>query len=420
MTNTSNISSLMWHGLKLIRIHFQEKHHFFPLRFKRFLHSLGEFWDSLLAGRSGIGPITLFDASDLSCQIAGEIRDFDPTKFYAASDKPKRMGRFTQFAGASASMAVEDAGLTRDDFAALDQVPVVMGISTTEMTMLAGKPGPTTAPNSIPHAATSMVGYMFNMQPKLITVSNGCASGLDAISIASQSIQFGISDLAIAGSAEASIAHYVMESMIKCRKLSGKYNGSPEFASRPFDTHRDKGVLAEGAGIVVLENYTHAIARGAKIYAEVTGFASVADPRDKPEGAGLYTAMRMAVANAGHNLESVDYINAHGPSDVVIDQMETYMIKEAFGQHAYRIPVTSIKGATGNPMGCGGVHQFISTAMTIKNCVIPPTTNFESPGEDCDLDYVPGEPRVNRVQCALVNSHGFGRGNVCIVLEPVV
>ncbi|GAH07666.1 unnamed protein product, partial [marine sediment metagenome] len=140
----------------------------------------------------------------------------------------------------------------------------------------------------------------------------------------------------------------------------------------------------------------------------------------KLEGAGLLTTMRLAVANAARSLESVDYINAHGPSDVFIDQMETRMIKNAFGPHAYHIPITSIKGATGNPMGCGGVHQFISTALTIQKSVIPPTTNFETPGEDCDLDYVPGKPRMNRVRCALINSHGFGRGNVCMVLEPVL
>jgi 3-oxoacyl-[acyl-carrier-protein] synthase II len=381
--------------------------------------NVDEFWASLLEGRSGIGNITLFDASGLECQVAGEVSNFDPMDYFSAADKPRRMGRFTQFAGASAIMAIEDAGLTGDDFAHLDQVPVVMGISSSEMTMLADKPTRFTVAASIPHAATSAVGYMFNMQPKLITVSNACASGLDAISIACQLIQSGSTDLAIAGSAEASIARYTLESMIKLRMVSGKHNADPENASRPFDRLRDKGVLAEGGGVVVLENYTHAMARGAEPYAEITGSTSLADPREEPEGAGLFTTMRMAVSNAGHNLEAVDYINAHGPGDTVIDQMETYMIKKAFGAHAYRIPVTSIKGATGNPMGCGGVLQFISTALSIKTSIIPPTTNFNQGEDDCDLDYVPEGPRMNQVRCALINSHGAGRGNVCVVMEPI-
>lgn len=382
-------------------------------------NNLEAFWASLLEGRSGVDTISLFDPADLKCQVAGEVKGFDPFDYFSADEKPRRMGRFTQFAGACARMALADAGLTREQVETQGQIPVVMGISNSDMTMRSKKPTPFTAVAGTPHSATSLVGYMFTEQPKLITLSNGCASGLDAVCLAAQFIQSGAAEIAVAGSAEASITHYVMESMVKCRSVNGRFNHAPGRASRPFDKQRDKGVLSEGGGIVILESLRHAMARGATPYAEVTGSASVADPREETECTGLQTAMQMAIANAGHSPSDVDFISAHAPSDLMIDQMESRMIENVFKEHACRVPVVSIKGATGNPMGCGGMHQMIATAKTIQERTIPPTTNLEVPGECSDLDYVVGSTRLNDVHCALVNSHGFGRGNVCVVLEPV-
>ena len=382
-------------------------------------NDLTAFWTSLLEGRSGVGRITLFDPSELQCQVAGEVKDFDPKQYIDPAEKPKRWGRFTQFAGACTMMALKDSGLDAEDLARCRQIPVAMGISNSDMTMRSRKPTPFTAVAGTPHAATSIVGYLLTNQPKLITLSNGCASGLDAIAVAAQLVQEGTTEIAVAGSAEASITEYVMESMIKCRSVTGNFNREPHRASRPFDKDRDKGVLAEGGGIVILESLPHAMARRAKQYAEITGFSSLADPKEEGECAGLQTAMRMALANAGHNCRDVDFISAHAPSDLIIDQMECRMIEEVFGDYARRIPVVSIKGATGNAMGCGGVHQFISTALAVREKIIPPTANLETPGEGCNLDYVMRNPRLNDVRCALVNSHGFGRGNVCMVMEPV-
>lgn len=374
------------------------------------------FWSSLLAGKSGIGPITLFDASDLPCRIAGEISDFDPLRYMDASVKPRRMGRFAQMAVACAKMAVDDAGLSPAALARQREIPIVLGVSTTAMDLVDKRPTPFTAVAAIPHAATSAVGYMFDINTKLLTISNGCASSLDAVATAALHIQAGQTDIAIAGGAESSMTRYVFQSMLKTRRCSTR-NHDPAGASRPFDRNRDRGVMAEGSGMVILENYEHAVARGAAIYAEYKGYASCADPREGEEGAGLAKAMHLALANTGLSPLDIDYISAHGPSDIEMDVTETRMIKSVFGDRAYELPITSIKGATGCPMGAGGVHQLIAASMSMREGLLPPTANLESPDPACDLDYVAGRYRMAQIERALINTHGFGRGNGCMIIE---
>lgn len=379
---------------------------------------LSNFWETLIAGESGISPITLFDASDLPCQIAGEVSAFDPFEFIDASMKPHRMGRFTQMAISAARMAVDGSLLTPAEMAAQREIPIVLGVSTTAMDMVSKQPMPFTASNAIPHAATSAVGYMFDINSKLLTLSNGCASSLDAIAMAALHIQAGRNDVAIAGGAESSMTRYVFESMLKSRRCSTR-NGEPKQASRPFDLNRDRGVMAEGAGMVVLENMEHAIARGVPIFAEIKGYYSCSDPKTGEEGTGMAKSMRMALANTSLDIHHIDYISAHGPSDIEMDITETNMIKEVFGEKAYEIPVSSIKGVTGCPMGAGGVLQFIACSMSLSRHILPPTANYEVNDPQCDLDYIPHRYRYSQVERAMINTHGFGRGNGCMILERV-
>jgi 3-oxoacyl-(acyl-carrier-protein) synthase len=269
---------------------------------------------------------------------------------------------------------------------------------------------------AIPHAAASTVGYALHPCPELVTLSDGCASGLDAINAAARRIMAGRYDIAFAGATDSSITPYTVESLIRCGACLPT-DLPPERASRPFDRRRTSGIVAEGAGMLVLENADHAAARGARVYAAIAGFGSSADPRDEPEGYGMGTSMRMALANAGRLPSDIDYVNAHAPSDVHMDRAETTMIKRVFGRRAYEIPVGSIKGATGCPMGAAGVHQVIASALALHQQTVPPTTNFEQGDDACDLDYVPGAPRRARLRGAMINSHGFGRGNASMMLE---
>ncbi len=375
------------------------------------------FWTSLLEGLSGIGPVTLFDCSDFQCRIAGEVKDFDPHDYIDPTLKPKRrMSRAAQLAVASAHDAIADAGLTVSDLQKRDNTPVVMGVSTNAMDVLERNPRPWTAVAAIPHAVTSAVSFGLGFQAQLSTVSNGCASGLDALCQATALIREGRSDLVLAGSSDAALAPYTFKAFEASRKMSLR-NDSPEKACRPFDRDRDGGVAAEGAAILVLEHVEHALARGARILAEVVSFGTSADSPESREGSGLERAMRLAMANAGCGPREIDCINAHAPSDPHMDRIEVELIKRVFAERAYRIPVTSVKGNTGNPMAVGGVLQVVSAALSLYNQTVPPTANLEAPDPKCDLDHVPGQPRRTHLQRALVNAHGFGRGNTCLVLD---
>ena len=372
------------------------------------------FWRTLLAGESGVGPITLFDATELACRIAGEVKKFDPTDYIDPALKPRRMGRFTQLATCAAEEAIRDAKLTPEDIRAHPEIPIVLGVSTTAMDMVSRRPSPFTAVGAIPHAAASAVGYMHDISTNLLTISNGCASSLDAIATAANRIRSGHTDLAIAGGADSSLTSYVVESMLKTRRCSTS-NENPQRASCPFDIDRDRGVIAEGAGVVILENLEHARARGVTAYAEILGYASCADPKNGEDGSGLGKAMRMAVANTGLDVHHIDHIAAHGPSDIEMDIVEVTMIKEVFGSYAYVIPVSSVKGCTGCPMGTGGVLQLIGASLSLQEQIIPPTANLRTPDPRCDLD-LPARSRMAQLERVAVNTHGFGRGNGCMIL----
>ena len=373
------------------------------------------FWNSLLAGESGIGPVTLFDASKLPCRIAGEVPGFDPKVFFKPQQKAKRMGRFTQLALVATEQAVADANLTMEDLAKVNHLPIVLGVSTTAMDLRANPATSYSAVTGIPNAASSTIAYTYGLNAQIQTVSNGCASSLDAITVAYNLVQSGKADIAMTGGADATITEYVFQCMSKSRKVSTN-NDNPKNSCRPFDLNRDGGVAAEGAGIIIIESLAHAQERAAKIYCELLGFGQCIDPGGTAEGAGLKDSMQKAISNAGVLLNQIDYISAHGPGDSYMDQTESEAIKDVFGKQAHSIPVTSIKGACGNAMGAGGIQQLIATALTISSGEIAPTTNYSCPDASCDLDYVPKESRLKNVRVAIVNSHGFGRSNCSLVV----
>jgi len=376
------------------------------------------FWQSLLAGKSGIGPITLFDATGLECRIAGEVKGFNPHDYIAASHRPeKRMSRTSQLAVAAATLALKDANLDVETLRSYGSIPVVIGVSTNGMDVLARPPTGYTPMVAIPSAVANAITAVLGFNGEMTVVSQACSSGMVAIATAVERIRSGKTDVAIAGGSESAAARYVLECFILARLLSSR-NDDPVHASRPFDRDCDGAVIGEGAGILILENLEHALARGAPIYAEITGYGAISDlGASSPEGSGMGLAMQGALANAGKSAEKIDFINAHGPGNPHMDTIETGLIKETLGRHAYCIPVTSIKGATGFAMAAGSAHQIIATALTIKHGRIPPTVNLENPRPGCDLDYVRGTERRMTVNVALVNAHGFGRGNHSMILE---
>jgi len=391
---------------------------------------LGSFWQSLLKCKSGIGPITLFDASDLPCNVAGEICDFDPLKYIDRSFKPHRMARFTQFALVATQMAITDAGLTLDDLRRVRNIPLVLGVSTSAMDILErhqeqvkkkgahmGIPYSTYA--FMPHSAASTIASFLQLESHPLTISTACAAGSEAIVSAYNAIRSGRVDIAIAGGADAPITFTAFTSFAAAGLIPHK-KLDPKKASRPFDLFRESGVISEGAGIMILENYEHAVARDAKPYLEIIGFGMNADtdPANAP-GAGLADTMRMAVANAGIHFHEIDYICAHGPGHPIIDRVETDMIKEVFGTCAYKIPISSIKGVTGNPLAAAGPHQMVTCALALRNNLIPPTANYEHSDPACDLDYVPGKPRMTQLNRILINTHGLGGQNCSTVVQRV-
>jgi 3-oxoacyl-[acyl-carrier-protein] synthase II len=344
------------------------------------------------------------------------VRNFDPDDYIDPKLKArKRMGRFTQLGLAAARMAIEDAGLSADYLRQIPYLPIVLGVSTAAMDLRAQRASIFSAVAGVPHAAASAIGYMYNTNPRLLTLSDGCASSLDAVAMAARMVRYGETDVVLTGGAEGSVDHYIVEAMLKCRRCSTR-NDVPEKASRPFDRNRDYGVLAEGAAIVVLENMAHATGRGAHVYAEIVGYGSCADGREAEDGGGLAQSMALAMTNAGVRKEQVDYISAHGPSDIDMDRTETDAIKQAFGDQAYRIPVSSVKGAIGCPMGAAGVIQLVAASLAMKHQVLPPTANYEFPDPTCDLDYIP-KARPAVLEHILINTHGFGRGNGTMVIK---
>ena len=391
--------------------------------------SVEQFWDGLVAGRSGIGPITLCDTANYPTRIAGEISDFEPER-YINSREARRMARFSQVSLAAAYMAMEDASLDlgRED---TERIGVLLGngaggLSTTQdacadMTVKgAMRINPFFIPMMLPNMASANVARLVGAKGYNSTVVTACAASNQAIGEAAEAIRRGAVDVVLAGGSEASISEIGLSGFCILKALS-THNDEPEKASRPFDANRDGFVPAEGAAILILESLEHALERGATILAEVAGYGASSDafhavqPDETGEGAGR--AMRWALANAGITTDDVDYINAHGTSTPLNDAVETMAIKSLFGERAYSVPISSTKSMIGHALGGAGALEAVACVKTILDGIIHPTVNQETPDPACDLDYVPNEARRQPVDVVLSNSFGFGGQNTCIVLR---
>jgi 3-oxoacyl-[acyl-carrier-protein] synthase II len=390
---------------------------------------LQPFWESLLAGRSGIGPITLFDASHLKNRIAGEVKNFNPFDYIEPELKPKRMARHTQFAYAAAMMALKDAGLEITPQDLPSPTPVVVGVSTSAMDIIErsiadfdrrGFHGmsPTAISALKPQAAANVIADRIGVQAHAATVSSACPSGLDAVANAAALIRAGESELAIAGGADAPLTPHTVAAFI-ASGLTVPHNGEPAVASRPFDAMRESGVLSEGAGMFVLENLERAEARGAHIYLEISGYGAQRDLNSTQHGSGLRESMELALANASCDKSEIDYISAYGPGDPMLDAAETRYIKEVFGARAYSIPISSIKGVTGNPLAAGGPLQIAACGLAIRDQIIPPTANYEIADPQCDLDVVPARARRAKIDRTLLNVRGLGGSASSVVVDRV-
>ena len=390
-----------------------------------------EYWKGLLEGRNGIGKITRFDATDYKSQIAGEVKDFDPTAYGIDKKEAKRMDRYTQFAVAAAHLAFEDAkmDLSKED---LDRIGTYIGAGIGGIEPMNGQyqklfdkgPGrisPFFIPMMIANMAAGHVSIDFGLHGPCSCVVTACATGSNCIGDAMRVIQRGEADVMIAGGTEASISEAAVAGFCAMKALCMDHNDDPEHASRPFDANRSGFVMGEGAGLVVLESLEHAQARGAHIYAELAGYASNADAYHitSPAPHGEYQAKCMAAAikDAGLEPKDVDYVNAHGTSTHLNDQGETEAIKTVWGDAAKDVSVSSVKSMMGHLLGAGGGVECIATALAVENDMLPPTINYETQEEGLDLDYVPNKAKAKTVRAAISNNFGFGGHNACLVLK---
>jgi len=388
-----------------------------------------ENWEALCAGTSGIGPITKFDASSFSAQIAGEVKNFRSEEFMD-KQQIRRFDVFIHYALASARMAMEDSGL-KIDSSNSHRVGCLTGsglggLSTIEKTyqeLLEKGPrriSPFFIPGIIANMAPGQIAIEFGAKGPNMSIETACAASLHAVGESFRMIRSGISDAMITGGAEAVITPLGLGGFCSMRALSTR-NHEPGKASRPFDLNRDGFVMGEGAGILILEEMDHALERGAHIYAEVVGYGQSGDAyhvsAPEPEGEGAISCMSMAIEDSGLKPEDIDYINAHGTSTKLNDLSENKAIKKVFGAHAYKLAVSSTKSMIGHLLGAAGGVEAIYTALTIKHGTIPPTINYETPDPECDLDYVPNIVRKADVRAALTNSFGFGGTNGALVLK---
>jgi 3-oxoacyl-[acyl-carrier-protein] synthase II len=387
------------------------------------------FWKLLASGKSAIRLISLFDARQYDSRIAGEVTEFDLTDFLTPKTRVKYLARHTQLALAAAKLAVDDARLASFRPGDGEDVPVCLGVSTSAMEVVhygteiyiergPGRVPPNIVTSGMPQQVAHEVAQEFGLATSSHAISAACSSGLDAILEAAASIRSGRADVAVAGGTDAPLCPTFFAFLDRA-SLASRHNECPDRASRPFDRDCDSGVISEGAGIVVLENLEHALARRATVYLEITGGARHMDTDPEDPLSGLLPAMELALANAGRRPKDIDFICAHGPGHPVIDRAEVRKIKACFGERAYQIPVSSIKGAIGNPLAASGPLQLISCALTMANNRIPPIANLENPAPDNDLDFVVGRPRAVSVRRALINLHGLGGGNGCMVVERV-
>lgn len=385
-------------------------------------------WNNIVEGVSGIGPVTRLNADDFPAKVAAEVKEFNVENFIDKKDA-RKMDRFTHYAVAASLMAVKDSGLEiNDENAPRVGVWIGSGIGGMEtfeqqhetfMNRGYRRVSPFFVPMMIPDMATGQVSITLGARGFNSCTVTACATGTNSIGDAFKVIQRGDADVMVSGGAEAPITKMSFAGF--CANTALSTNQDPQKASRPFDKNRDGFVMGEGAGIVVLEELEHALARGAKIYAEIVGYGATGDAyhitAPAPEGEGGARAMKMALDDAGLAPEEVGYINAHGTSTEYNDKFETMAIKAVFGEHAYNLAVSSTKSMTGHLLGAAGGIEAIFTVLALKEGILPPTINLETPDSECDLDYVPNEARRQQVNAAISNSLGFGGHNATIAFR---
>lgn len=394
-------------------------------------HNVGDLWSSLLAGRSGVKRVSLFDPSPYASQIGAEVTDWDAAQFIDPKEA-RRNDRYTHFGLVAAKQAFVDAGLdmARED---ADRVGVMIGSGIggmytyeSQLKVLAERGPRKVSPFTIPALIGNICSGLFAIEigargPNFGVVS-ACATGTHALGEAAHAIRRGDVEVMIAGGSEAAITPFAYASFCAMKAMSTR-NDDPSRASRPFDLQRDGFVMGEGAGVLVLESLEHARARGARIYCELAGYAATCDAyhitQPDPEGKGLSMAMRRALASAGAAPENIDYINAHGTSTPYNDKFETLAIKRVFGDHARRVPISSTKSMTGHLLGAAGGLESVISVKTIQTGSVAPTINLQESDPDCDLDYVPNQARSAKVRTVLSNNLGFGGQNASIVFRAI-
>lgn len=392
---------------------------------------LKETWDNILAGKSGIGPITLFDASEFDVRIAGEVKDFDPRKYGIDKKQERRMDRFVQFGVAAGNMLIEDSGykITEDN---ADMVSTILGVG------LGGLKTIEDFHNRLLDAGPNRISPFFipmliaNMAPGQIAISTGakgvsyvltsaCASGLHALGEAFTDILVGRTNCSLTGGVESTVTAMGVSGFAALRALCSTHNDDPEKSSRPFDKTRNGFVQGEGAGMVFLEDFESAKERGAKIYGEIVGYGASCDAfhmtAPQEDGAGMAQAMKAAIRDAGLKPEQIDHINAHGTSTPLNDLCETRAIKSVFGEYAYEIPIVSNKSQIGHLLGAAGGVESVLSLMTLKTGIIPGTINYENPDPECDLNYMGDGPKKLDPQYVLCNGFGFGGTNCSLVFK---
>ena len=394
-------------------------------------NTVEQAWQNILAGRSGIGKVTRFDASSFASQVAGEVKDFDVTQYLPAKDA-RRMDTFIHYGMAAGIDAIRDAGLEAHP-ANAERIGFSIGSGIGGLPMIettrdeynvsgVRKISPFFVPGSIINMISGNLSIMYGYRGPNIAIVTACSTGTHCIGDAARYIEYGDADIMIAGGAECTVSPLGLGGFCAARALSTR-NDDPLTASRPWDKDRDGFVLAEGAGVLVLEEYEHAKARGARIYGELAGFGMSADANHMTapceDGAGAALCMTNALRNARVSLEEVNYLNAHGTSTPLGDKAETIAVKRAFGEHAQKLVVNSTKSMTGHLLGAAGGIEAIFSTLAVYHQVSPPTINIFEPGEGCDLDYCAGEARQMKIDVAISNSFGFGGTNGTVVIRRV-
>ena len=394
-------------------------------------NDLASSWDGVANGRSGIGPVTHFDASGFATRIAGEVRDFDVTRWVPAKDA-RKMDPFIHYGVGASMMAIEDAGLEITEanaprIGALlgSGIGGILGIEEQTAKYLDGGPrkiSPFYVPSTIINMLPGQVSLLTGIKGPNFSAVSACATANHSIGMAMRMIQYGDADVMLAGGAERGSSPTSMGGFCSMKAMSTR-NDAPQKASRPWDKDRDGFVLGDGAGVLVLEEYEAAKARGARIYCELAGFGASSDAfhmtAPSEDGEGPARCMAAAMADAGVGADEIGYLNAHGTSTPLGDLAETLAIKRALGEHAYRTMVSSTKSMTGHLLGAAGGAEAIFSVLALHHGVIPPTINLDEPGEGCDLDYVPNEARQQQVDVAMSNGFGFGGTNGTLVFRRI-